>query len=122
MHGEERRKHIRVFLSGGQVRIISGPILALLGRMLDISIGGMKFQSETELVANEVLSLEILLPDGQKFTCSGMIIHTQHTAAGELIYGLRFVNLSNTAKSMLGEFVMKARAEQDGIIRRELDE
>ena len=61
MKGEERRKHIRVFLPNGQVRLVSGPFLALVGKVINLSVGGLKFLCESDVKVGDVFDLAGLI-------------------------------------------------------------
>lgn len=119
MPGEERRKHIRIFLPGGQVRLTSGPLLVFVGKVVDISVGGIKFISETEFSQGETLDLEIKLPSGVKYICSARIIHASRMESKEnvVMCGAQFIGLSETEQKNLGELIMRMRAEQDDILK-----
>ena len=54
LKGEERRKHIRIFLPGGQVRLVSGILLVLVGKVVDVSLGGVKFICSPEFSIGDV--------------------------------------------------------------------
>ena len=119
MLGEERRKHIRIFLPGGQVRLTSGPLLVFVGKVVDISVGGIKFISEAEFSEGETLDLEIKLPGGVKYICSARIIHVNRMENKDnvVMCGAQFTGLSETEQKNLGELIMRMRAEQDDILK-----
>jgi cell division protein YceG involved in septum cleavage len=121
--GEERRKHVRIFLPGGQVRLVSGMLLALVGKVIDISVGGVKFIGNTGFSAGDDIDLEVTLPSGMKFKCIARIAHYENIPNNEqqIIYGAQFINLSLNERLELGEYVMKKRAEQDDLLHQELE-
>ncbi|MFH1368704.1 MAG: PilZ domain-containing protein [Elusimicrobiota bacterium] len=123
MKGEERRKHIRIFLPGGQVRLVSGPLLALIGKVINISIGGIKFSCESEVNVGDSFDLEITLPNSLKFKCTAKIVYVETIENNEnqVVCGAQFVNLSTREQIDLGEFILKMRAEQDNILKNELN-
>jgi hypothetical protein len=118
--GEERRRYIRIFLPGGQVRLISGPFLALVGKVLDISVGGIRFICESEFAAGESLNLEIALPNGMKLDCIAKIIYAEKSPqnAKQILFGAQFISLTVSQKTKLGEFIIQMRAEQDGFLKQ----
>ena len=122
MLGEERRKHIRIFLPGGQVRLSSGPLLVFVGKVVDISVGGIKFISESEFSEGETLDLEIKLPSGVKYICSAKIIHVDRMEKKDnmIMCGARFTGLNDAEQKDLGELIMRMRAEQDDILKNKL--
>lgn len=121
--GEERRKHIRIFLPGGQVRLVSGPLLALVGKVIDISIGGLKFICESDVHIGDVFSMEITLPNGMKFKCTAKVVYVEIIQDNEnqVLCGAQFVEMSTQEQLELGEFILKIRAEQDNILKQELN-
>ncbi|OGS17109.1 MAG: hypothetical protein A2219_04630 [Elusimicrobia bacterium RIFOXYA2_FULL_50_26] len=124
MQGEERRKFIRVFLPAGQVRLMCGPLLALVGKIIDISVGGIKFQSESEFDEGDVLELEISLPSGLKLCCHAEIVCVQDTKSGgnNMVYMSRFTRIAENDRAKLGDFIQKIKAEQDDILWKKLGE
>lgn len=72
---DEKRKQIRVFIPDGQVRLVTGPLLALVGKVENISLGGIRFTTETELKPGDQFEFQLYLPDGDKFSCEGKIIY-----------------------------------------------
>ncbi|HBU70144.1 MAG TPA: hypothetical protein DEE98_07165 [Elusimicrobia bacterium] len=123
MKGEERRKYIRVFLPAGQMRILSGPLLVLVGKIIDISVGGVKFSAESEYANGDTVELEITLPNSVKFKCSAEIVGVAGTGKKEnkKLYMAKFVSLSAGEQEMLGEFIETTKAEQDSILWNELN-
>jgi hypothetical protein len=121
--GEERRKHIRIFLPGGQVRLVSGILLVLVGKVVDISLGGMKFVCSPEFNVGDEPGLEVTLPNGMKLKCAAKICHmeTIENNQNEAIYGAQFTGLGTNEQAELGEFIMKQRAEQDGFLNKKLN-
>jgi len=121
--GEERRKNIRIFLPGGQVRLVSGILLVLVGKVVDISLGGMKFVCTPEFNVGDEPALEVTLPNGMKLKCNAKICHmeTIENNQNEAIYGAQFTGLGTSEQAELGEFIMKQRAEQDGFLNRKLN-
>lgn len=123
MKGEERRKHIRVFLPGGQVRLVSGPLLALIGKVLNISLGGIKFLCESEVKVGDQFDMEITLPNAEKFKCSAKVVYVENTSNREnsVICGAQFVDLTTREQLDMGEFILKMREEQDNLLKEELN-
>lgn len=123
MKGEERRRHIRIFLPGGQVRLVSGPLLALIGKVIDISIGGLKFVCESEIKVGDTFEMEITLPNAMKFKCGAKVVYVENIENNEnqLICGAQFMDLSGKDQLDLGEFILKMRAEQDQILKQEIN-
>jgi len=124
MQGEERRKFIRVFLPAGQVRLMCGPLLVLVGKIVDISVGGIKFQSESEFNEGDVLELEISLPSDFKLCCHAEIVCVQDPKRGgsSMVYMSRFTRINENDRAKLGEFIQKIKAEQDNMLWKKLEE
>ena len=116
--GEERRKHIRVFFPGGKVRIKSGQIFALVGKIIDISLGGIRFTTEADFAHGETITLEIVLVDGMKFKCDAKVVHLE-TISTQNACGASFLNLAQNDEKELGELVMSLRSQQDEKCRDE---
>ena len=123
MKGEERRKHIRVFLPNGQVRLVSGPLLALVGKVINLSVGGIKFSCDTDVKVGDQFDLELTLPSSIKFKCSSKIVYIENLqdAGNQTVCGAQFINLSVKEQLDLGEFILKMRAEQDSRLEDELN-
>jgi|AGTN01.2.fsa_nt_gi PilZ domain. len=121
--GEERRKHVRVFLSDGQVRLVSGMLIALVGKVVDISLGGLKFTCSAEFKVDDELDMEVTLPNGMKLKTPFRVTHLEMAAGkkDKLVYGGTFTSLSDDQKLELGEFVMRTRAEQDSILKDKIE-
>ncbi|MBN1822862.1 MAG: PilZ domain-containing protein [Endomicrobiales bacterium] len=121
--GEERRKHIRIFLPGGQIRLVSGILLVLVGRVVDISLGGIKFVCSADFKIGDEVDLEVTLPTGMRFKCNGRVCHMEEIQGNESerIFGTQFVNLGVREQFELGEYIMKKRAEQDDILHDKLN-
>jgi hypothetical protein len=117
MKGEERRRYIRIFLPGGQVRVISGPLLALVGRVIDVSIGGLKFCADSDFSEGEKIEMELTLPTGIKFKCISTIVSFEKVDAygKKIVYMAKFVQMTEKDKEMLGDFIMKIKNEQDSL-------
>jgi len=123
LRGEERRKHIRIFLPGGQVRLVSGILLVLVGKVVDISLGGVKFVCSPEFNIGDSIGLEVTLPNGMKLKCSASICHmeTRENNQNEALYGVQFDDLGTNEQAELGEFIMRLRAEQDGFLNKKFN-
>lgn len=120
LKGEERRKHIRIFLPGGQVRLISGPFLALIGKVMDLSLGGIKFISESrDFNKGDKLDIEVTLPNGIRFKCQAGINFIENID-NQIIYSVQFENLGFREQIELGEFIVQIRAEHDEFIKKNL--
>ncbi|MHB9154804.1 MAG: PilZ domain-containing protein [Endomicrobiales bacterium] len=121
--GEERRKHIRIFLPEGQVRLVSGILVVLVGKVVNLSLGGIMFKCSAEFNLGDELELEVTLPNGLKFKATASITHKEMMAgkSDELIYGAQFLGLGANEKLELGEYVMRKRAEQDNLLHGELE-
>jgi c-di-GMP-binding flagellar brake protein YcgR len=120
LRGEERRKHIRIFLPDGKVRFLTEEYLALIGRTIDISIGGARFYCEMKLDISEVINLEIILPNKVKFKCAAKIMHIERDES-QMIYGVCFENLGEKEREDLGNFIVGMRANQDDMLRKKLE-
>lgn len=121
--GEERRKHVRVFLADGQVRLVSGMLIALIGKVVDISLGGLKFTCSSEFAVGDELDMEVTLPSGMRLKTQFSVTHMEVDAGkkDKLVYGGKFTSLSDDQKLELGEFVMRSRAEQDSMLKDKME-
>lgn len=117
--GEERRKKIRIFLPDGKVRQLSSGISVLVGRALDISVSGVRFICETKVEVGEELDLEIVIPNTSRFKCITKVVHLD-AAGKQMICGAAFMNLNEKEQISLGEYIMKAKANQDKMLRENL--
>jgi c-di-GMP-binding flagellar brake protein YcgR len=120
--GEERRKFIRIFLPGQQVRLVSGILLVRIGKVIDISLGGLKFVCSSDFNMGDEISVEVALPSGIKLKCMASICRADQVSNDkhDVIYGAKFVDLSADEQSELGSYIMQQRAEQDGKLSKEV--
>ena len=123
MKGDEQRKHIRIFLPGGQVRLVSGPLLALIGKVIDLSIGGIKFICESNVKVGDNFDMEITLPNAAKFKCAAKVVYVENIESNEnnVICGAQFLDMSTKEQLDMGEYILRLRAEQDNILKKELN-
>lgn len=121
--GEERRKHVRIFLPGGQVRVASGMLMALAGKVINISVGGVEFCSTAGFNPNDEIDLEVTLPTGMKFKCVARVVHFEQGTGNDnqVMYGAEFVELGARERLELGEYIMRKRAEQDDLLKKKLE-
>lgn len=122
MKGDERRKHIRIFLPGGQVRLVSGPSLMLIGKVIDLSIGGIKIICKSNVKVGESFDLEITLPNAAKFKCDAKVVYVESIKGNgnHVICGAQFRDMNTKEQLGMGGFILKMRAEQDNILKKEL--
>ena len=118
---EERRHSVRIFLPGNQVRIVSGPYMALAGKVFDISTGGVRFSCESELGNNEFIELEIVLPYGEKVKSVCRIIHAEKDPKHRtrMLYGVEFLTLDARASASLAEYIVNLKAVQEPAVNPE---
>lgn len=116
LKGEERRKHIRAFLSDGQVRMVSGLMEPLVGRVIDVSLSGMRIMCQSELAPGEDFKLELTLPSGLRFSCQAVIIHGQRMPGDHrhLYYGVQFADMSCDDRAKLGDYIMATLSASRG--------
>src|SRR5271157_1615697 len=106
---EERRKHVRVFVDGWQIRLVSGPLQLLVGSVIDLSLGGLKFTCEQHLEPGEKVDFELIFPTGLKFPCSAEIVYRMEPQGNnkKWVYGLKFQNLSPEMERELKDFIIE---------------
>lgn len=84
------------------------------GRIVNLSIGGMRMVSTSDLSVGKVVTLQFVLPDGTACRMEGQIVYA---LADQLprSYGVTFVSLDLKDRMKLGEFVaaMKAKSESE---------
>ncbi len=92
----ERRQFVRVFIGGWEIRIVSGPLKASLGKLIEISSGGLRMQCERALSPGEKLDFELIFPSGEKFSCIGEIVYKKETRdfSNIWVYGVKFDKVS----------------------------
>ena len=122
LQGEERRKFIRIFLPGLQVRLNSGILFVRIGKVIDISLGGIKFVCSSEFNLGDDINVEVALPSGLKLKCTANINRAEkvNNDKHEVVYGAQFVNLAANEQTELGTYIMEQRAEQDGKLSKEV--
>lgn len=119
---EERRKYVRIFLPGGQVRLASGMLMALVGKVVDVSTGGVRFICNVGLKVGDEIDLELTLPTGVRFGCMAHIVHGESAGKdGAMTYGAQFVNLGLQEQRDLGDYIMQKRADQDDMLNHAAD-
>jgi len=119
---EERRKYVRIFMPGGQVRLASGMLMALVGKVADISAGGVRFVCNVVLKVGDEIDLELTLPTGLTFCCLAHIIHEESAGNKDaMTYGVQFVNLGLQEQQRIDDYIMQKLAEQDDVPHQEPD-
>ena len=109
LKGEERRKYVRISLPDGQAKLVSGILNVLVGKIVDISIGGLKFVCSSEFNIGDNIDVDVMLASGLKLKCVAKISRMESAGnnAGESVYGAQFVNLGDKEKIELAEYLMK---------------
>ncbi|MFC1501261.1 PilZ domain-containing protein [Elusimicrobiota bacterium] len=111
-----RRKHVRFSLKDGEVRLLCGPVLALAGKILNLSEDGMMLLCEHNYFVDEEISFQIFFPSGLKLSGLAKIKYkneptkTEHKNAtksmlGKVTYGCEFKNLTDNAKDIIKYFL-----------------
>ena len=109
MDEREKRKHVRVFVDGWQIRLISGPLQLLVGNVIDLSMGGLKFTCDQPLDPEETIDFELILPSGKKLPCSAEIAYRQEPEGKDKhrVYGAKFQKLTPEVEKELKEFIIE---------------
>lgn len=105
---EERRKHVRVFVDGWQIRLVSGPFQLLVGNVINLSMGGLKFTCDQHFGPGEKIDFELIFPTGKKFLCSAEIVYSQQPGGKnkKWVYGVKFQNLSPEMEKEIKDFII----------------
>jgi hypothetical protein len=119
MKGEERRKYIRVYMPNGEMRILSGPVNALVGKIVDISIGGIRFVTDSEYKHGESLDLDLKLPNGFRLGCVAEIVAVS-CIEGRTVYMAKFTKINDFDRDQLGDIIVKLKIEQDAIVWKKM--
>ena len=117
----ERRKFIRI-IQGCPLTFVVAKGGSGEGELLDISLRGMRFTTEKSLSRGEKIRSVFILENGISLDLSGVIQHKQGKTP-KWIYGVEFSihdyrDLKEHIK--LNDYIIRMRAEQDRILRREL--
>lgn len=117
----ERRKFIRV-MEGSPLTFVTSRGKSGEGELMDISLRGMRFVSEQNLTVGEKIRTVFILTNGISLDLSGVVRHRQGKAQ-RWIYGVEFSiqdykDLKEHIK--LNDYIIRTRAEQDRILRREI--
>lgn len=117
----ERRRFIRIIESCPLTFMISHGESGE-GELLDLSLRGMRFQSDAVLSHGEKIRTVFILSNGISLDLSGIVRHRQGKVR-KWIYGVEFSihdyrDLKEHMK--LNSYIIRARAEQDRIVKKEL--
>lgn len=117
----ERRRFIRV-IEGCPLTFVSSKAKSGEGELMDISLRGMRFVTDTLLAIGEKIRFVFILSSGISLDLTGIVRHRQGKTR-KFIYGVEFSihdyrDLKEHLK--LNDFILHTRAEQDRILQREL--
>ena len=117
----ERRRFIRI-VEGRPITFVSNKGSSGEGELLDLSLRGMRFISDAPISVGEKVRTVFLLSNGISLDLSGLIRHRQGKPR-KWIYGMEFsiqdhADLKEHIK--LNNYIIRARAQQDKILQREL--
>lgn len=117
----ERRRFIRV-LEKCLISFISLKGASGEGELIDLSLRGMSFVSESQLGVREKMRVVFILANGISLDLSGVICHRQGKK-NKWIYGMEFSirdyrDLKEHLK--LKSYIAHAHAEQDRLLRKEI--
>lgn len=117
----ERRRFIRI-VEGSPLTFVTSKGISGEGELIDISLRGMRFQSESILPAGEKIRSVFILTNGISLDLTGIIRHKvgKHKKS---IYGVEFSihdyqDLKEHLK--LNGYIVRVRAEQDRLLKKEL--
>ena len=118
----ERRRFIRI-IEGSPVSFLTSDGVRGEGKLVDLSLRGMRFNSRTEIPdACRVRSI-FLLENGLSMDLAGVVRHASRASARRWVYGVEFFiqdyrDLKEHLK--LNDYIMRIRAEQDRLLREKL--
>jgi len=96
-----QRRYIRLAVS---IRTDDGKKLAL-GESTDISIGGMRINTPSELAIGDVGTAQITMPSGETVRAAIDIVWADHGADGSSTYGVNFRDLGSSERFALLEAI-----------------
>ena len=95
-----QRRRLRVSVS---VRATDGKIA--LGEAADVSVGGLRFRSVSELAVGDRGSAQIILPTGEKVRVPIEVVWREPGADGTSLYGIMFSNVGPSERTALTEAI-----------------
>jgi hypothetical protein len=108
MKGVERRKYIRVFLVEGKVQFEYRIPPVVIGNIIDISVGGIRFSCEETLEVGDEVNTTVSIPEEVSFKGKLQIVRAEPKVPQQPnIYGAQFVGLDDAQKHAIGEMIMK---------------
>ncbi len=117
----EKRRFIRI-VEGSPLTFVAAKGLSGEGELLDISLRGMRFVSESMLTTGEKIRTVFILTNGISLDLTGVVRHVQGKGRKHL-YGVEFsIHDQRDLKEhiKLNDYIVRARAEQDRILQKEL--
>ena len=84
---DESRRHLRIFRQSPAVFVTPAGVKAD-GQIVDMSLGGLRFQSLQKMEKGDNVTSEIVLPGGRRFPVEGVIAYRRE--ATPYTYGLAF--------------------------------
>lgn len=110
MKGAERRQYIRVFTSFlSRIRSDRGDVGE--GQVVDLSLGGLRFVSNTDFSPKDNIRVDFHLPNGIACSLIGKIVAV--TEGSPRVYGIKFSTLDPIIRQNMGEFIMTTKYSQD---------
>lgn len=88
-----------------------------LGRVCDISLGGMQIEADYDLPNGLMAWFQVELADGQ-FNVVGQVLEYRRTTVGGRVYGVQFIEMDIVASRRLNRLILqldrRKRREQQG--------
>ena len=108
----QRREYSRVQLKNGGITIKDMPDDIQI-KVIDISAGGIKLETDTELKEGQYYDIEIKLSGNMKIECALQPIRTEKNNNGNYIVSGKFTNLENIDRIVLVQYVFKMKMENN---------
>ncbi len=110
----QRREYSRVELKNGNIIIKDMPE-NIITDVINISAGGIKLKTNTELQEGHYYDIEIRLSGNMKIECTLQPIRTEKLDDNNYIISGKFINLENIDRIVLVQYVFKMKMEDRSI-------
>lgn len=77
-----------------------------IGRAIDISLGGMRFETESELPTGLRAQFEVRLPNG-RIDLYGRIVKASRNQVGDFVYGVKFGRTDSVTSQRLNRLILQ---------------
>lgn len=115
LKGEEKRKYVRILLDiPCKFSLLDYPTENADCKIVDLSLGGISIETDSDISIDENLMLKVSLPDGFNCELSGQVMREMSSKK----YVLKVTQINMLDRVKLGNFIMAQLEEQNYLIKK----